>query len=138
MTHIKKLENKIPDTSGLVKGLDCNAKATEQENTIPSISGLATNAALTVVENKIPNISSFVRKTDYNTKMTETEKKLTDQNHYKINTTPEFHKISADVFDARLKKTDLVTKTDFDDILKSLNQKTKSNKTKCLLLENKF
>ena len=104
MAHIKKLENKIPDTSGLVKELDYNAKATETENKIPSISRLATNAAVTVVENKIPNISSLVRKTDYSTKMTETEKKLTDQNHYKINTTPEFHKLSAEVFDARLKK----------------------------------
>ena len=35
---------------------------------MPSISGLATNAALTVVENKIPNINSLVMKTDYNTK----------------------------------------------------------------------
>ena len=29
------------------------------EGKIPSISGLATNAALTAVENKIPNISSL-------------------------------------------------------------------------------
>ena len=43
-------ENNID--SGLVKKLDYNAKVTEIENKIPTISGLATNAALTVVENK--------------------------------------------------------------------------------------
>ena len=32
------------------------------EGKIPSISGLATNAALTAVENKIPNSSSLVKK----------------------------------------------------------------------------
>ena len=36
-----------------------NTKITETEGKIPGISGLATNAALTVVENKIPDISSF-------------------------------------------------------------------------------
>ena len=32
---------------------------------IPSISGLATNSALTVVENKIPDITSLITKTDF-------------------------------------------------------------------------
>ena len=31
---------------------------------MPSISGLATNAALTVVEDKIPDVGSLVKKTD--------------------------------------------------------------------------
>ena len=62
MTQAKQLENKIPDTSGLVKKLDYNAKITEIENKIPSISGLGTNAALTEIEYKIPNISSLVKK----------------------------------------------------------------------------
>ena len=56
MTQTKQLENKIPDTSGLVKKTDCNAKITEIEGKMPRISGLATNALLTTVENKIPNI----------------------------------------------------------------------------------
>ena len=43
------LEKKIPDTSGLVKKLDHNGKTTEIESKIPSIRGLATNAALTAV-----------------------------------------------------------------------------------------
>ena len=66
-----------------------------------------------MVENKIPNISSLVKKkTDYNTKIT--EKKLTDHNHDKYITTPEFNILAADVFNARLTQANLITKTDFD------------------------
>ena len=53
------------DISGLVKKKDYDAKITELGNKIHSISGLATNAALTAVENKIPNISSLIKKTVY-------------------------------------------------------------------------
>ena len=42
------------------------------ESKIPSITGLATNAALTAVENKIPNVSSLVKR--YDTKISEIEK----------------------------------------------------------------
>ena len=49
-------------TSELVKTLGYNAKTSELQNKIPSINGLATNAALTAVENNIPIISSLVRK----------------------------------------------------------------------------
>ena len=45
---------------------------------------------------------------------------------------------TAENFAARLKQANLVTKTDFDDKLKSLNQKINSNKTKHLLVENEF
>ena len=38
-----------------LKETDFNAKVTEIEGKIPSITGLATNSALTVVENKIPD-----------------------------------------------------------------------------------
>ena len=44
-----EIENKIPDTSGLVKKTDHNAKIIDLEGKIPSISGLATNAELTAV-----------------------------------------------------------------------------------------
>ena len=57
-----ELEKKIPYTSGLVKKTDCNPKITEIRGKVPSISSLATNAALTAVENKIPNISRLVKK----------------------------------------------------------------------------
>ena len=53
----------IPNISGLVKKKkDYNAKITEIESKIPSISGLATTAVMTVVENKIPDISNLVKK----------------------------------------------------------------------------
>ena len=48
----------------LLKETDYNAKITEIQGKIPSISGLHTNAALTAVEDKIPNISSLVKKKD--------------------------------------------------------------------------
>ena len=63
MIQIKKSQKiKIPDTSGLVYKTDWNAKITEIEGKIPSISGLATNARLTVLENKIRNINSLLKK----------------------------------------------------------------------------
>ena len=79
---------KILDTSGLAEKTDLNAKITEIESTIPSIAGLATNSALTIVENKIPVVSSSLKKTDYITKISEIEKKVTDHNHGKYITTP--------------------------------------------------
>ena len=39
-----------------------NAKTTEMEGKIPSISGLATSTTLIAVKNKIPNIRSLVKK----------------------------------------------------------------------------
>ena len=122
-----EIENKIPDASGLVKNTDYNAKITEIEGKIPSVSGLTTNAALTTVENKIPNISSLVKKTDYSTKITEIGEKLTNHNHDKYVTTPEFNTLAADVFNARLAKANLITKTDFEAKLSSLNKKITSN-----------
>ena len=53
---------KFPDTSDLAKRTNLNAKITEIQGKIPSITGLATNSALTAVENKIPNVSNFVKK----------------------------------------------------------------------------
>ena len=67
--------NQIYKRRFLILVVDYNAKTTETENKIPSISGLATASALTALENKIPN-SSLVKTTDDNTKITEIEKKL--------------------------------------------------------------
>ena len=58
-TKISEIEDKIPDTSGLVKKTDYNTKITEIERKIPDISGLATKTA---VENKITCISGLVKK----------------------------------------------------------------------------
>ena len=112
-----ELETKIPDVSNLVK----KAKLTDLENKIPDISSLATKTALTAVENKIPSVSNLVKKTDYDTKITEIEKKLTDHNHDKYITTPDFNTLAADIFNARLAQANLITKTDFDAKLSSLN-----------------
>ena len=71
----------------------------------PDVSSLSTKAALTAVENNIPDVSSLVKKTNYNTKITEIEKKLTDHNHDKYITAPEFDTLAADV---RLKQTKIL------------------------------
>ena len=126
------------DASGLVKKVDDNCKITEIEGKIPSITGLAKNAALTAVENKIPNISSSVKKTDHDTKITEIEKKLSDPNHDKYITASEFNTLTADVFNARLAQANLIKKTDFDTKLSSLNRKITTNNSKHLLVENEF
>ena len=85
------------------------------------------------------------KKTDYNTKINEIEKKITDHDHDKYITTPEFNKLTAENFAARLAQANLasksdianfVKKTDFDDKLKNLNKKVTSNKSKHLLIEN--
>ena len=123
-TDKTELEKKIPDVSNLVK----KAKLTELENKIPDVSSLATKTALTAVENKIPSVSSLVKKTDYYTKISEIEKKLTDHNHDKYITTPEFNTLAADVFNARLAEANLITKTDFDAKQLSLNRKVISDK----------
>ena len=106
----------------LLKKTDYNAKITEIEDKIPSISGLTTNAALPAAENKIPNIRTLVKKTGYNTKIPEIERKFTHHNHDKYITTPEFNTLSA-VFNARLTQANLVTKTNFDAKLPGLNRK---------------
>ena len=113
-------------------------KLTELENKIPDVSSLATKTALTAVENKIPSASSLLKKTDYDKKTNELEKKLTDHNHGKYITIPEFNTLAADVFNARLTPANLVTKTDFDTKLSSLNRKITSNKTNHLLVENEL
>ena len=103
------------------------------------IGGLAVNPALTAVEDKITDISSLVKTTtDYNIKITETENKLTDHDHDKYITPPEFNKVTAENFAARLKQANLVAKAYFDDKLKSINRKTSSNKTKHLVVKNKL
>ena len=154
-TKFTGLGNKIPNTSGLVKKTDYNTKITEiedkildisglatitvlttVENKIPNISNLATKTALTTVENKIPSISGLVKKADYNTKITDIENKLNNHNHDKYVATSEFNTLAADVFNAILAQANLITKTDFDAKLSSLNKKITANKTKHFLNDN--
>ena len=46
--------------------------------------------------------------------------------------------MAASVFNARLEQTNLITKTDFDTKLSSLNRKVTGNKVKYLLVENEL
>ena len=94
-----------------------------------------TKTALNTVENKMLDVSSLVEKTDYNTKITEIEKKLTNHNHDKYITTPEFNTLAADVFNARLARANLVTKTDFDNSAQVLIVKSQQIKRKMSLLK---
>ena len=66
------------------------------------------------------------------------KKKVSDHNHDKYITTPEFNNLAARVFTARLAQANLVPNADFANKLKSLNKKINSNKTKHLLVENEL
>ena len=86
----------------------------------------------------MPNVINLVKKTDYNAKINDIEKKITDHNHDKYITTPEFNKLMSENFAARLKqaylasKSDIanfVNKTDFDNKLKDVaSNKNELNK----------
>ena len=131
-TDKTELENKIPDTSCLVKKTNYNTKITELENKVPDISNLATKTAL------IPSANNLVKKIDYNTKITDIENKLDNHNHDKYSDTSEFNKLATDVFNARLAQANLITKTDVDAKLPRLNRKITQNKSKHLLVENEL
>ena len=107
---------------------------------------------LLLLENKITSVSNLVQKTYYYTKINEIEKKITDHNHYKFVTTPEFSKLTSENFAARLKQASLasksdianfVNKTDFDNQVKNvtsnknelnkLSKKVKAISTKWLI-----
>ena len=124
-----------------------NAKITEKEGKVPSISALATTTAVTTVENKIPEVSNLVKKTGHYTKINEIEKKITGYNYDKYITTAEFTKLTAGNFAPKLAQANLATKSDianfvnktsFAEKLKNLNEKVTLNKTKRLLVENEF
>ena len=71
-----------------------------------------------------------------NTKIRKVENKIPE--HAKYTTTPEFDKLAAENFAARIKKTDLVRKSDFDNKLTSFNRKITSIKTKYLEVQKKL
>ena len=66
------------------------------------------------------------------------ENKLNNHNHDKYIDTPEFNKLAADVFNARLAQANLITKTDFDTKLLRLNRKIAQSKIKHLLVKNEL
>ena len=80
----------------------------------------------------------WLKKTDYDTKISDIEKKITDHNHDKYITTPEFNTMTTNVFSTRLAQANVITKTDFDARMSGFNKKITINKTKHLLVENEL
>ena len=62
------------------------------------------------------------------TKINEIEKKITDHNHGKHITIPEFNKLTAEDFAAWLAEANFVTKTNFDNEVINLNKKLTQTK----------
>ena len=73
----------------------------------------------------------------YNTKIADIENKLINHDHNKYIDTSKFNTLAANVFNARLAQANLITKTDFDAKLSSLNRKITQN-NKHLLVENEL
>ena len=61
------------------------------------------------------------KKTDYNKKINEIEKKTSDHNYDKYITTPEFNKLTAESFAARLAQANLASKSDIVNFVKKTN-----------------
>ena len=129
MLKLTKVNGEIPNITNLATNASLNAKIKEVKGGIPNITNLATTSALTAVENKITSVSNLVKKTDYNININEIKKKITDHNHDKYITSPEFNKIMAETFHLRLKRAhlasksniaDFVNKTDFDNQVKNV------------------
>ena len=99
----------MPHTSSLVTTSALNTKISEVENKVPDTKNLVTKN----VENKICNQDKYI-------------------------TTPEFNKLTAESFAARLKQADLVNKTDFDNKLTTFNRRITWKKTKHLKVEKKL
>ena len=110
------------------------------EGKIQSISNFATKTALTAVENKIPSISSISSLVKKNRLWHKNNRnwKNTNHNHDKYITTSEFNNLAAAVFDIKLKWAKPVTKTDFNNIVTSLDGKIAANKTKNDSIENEI
>ena len=61
-----------------------------------------------------------IEKIDYNTKINEIEKRITDHNHDKYITTPEFNDVTSKHFVARLKQVNLASKSDIANFVKKI------------------
>ena len=97
------------------------------------------------VDKKLPDTRVLVTTTVLNTKISEVENKT--PNHDKYITTPEFNKLTAENFAARLAQANLASKNDIaalvkktssNDKLKNSNKKVASNKIKHRGIEKKI
>ena len=93
---VNKVKGEIPNITNLTTDASLNAKINEVKGEIANITNLASTTAFTAVENKIPSVTNLVKKIDCNKNISEIEKKITDHNHDKCSTTPEFNKFSAE------------------------------------------
>ena len=84
-TKISEVENKIPDTSGLV--------------TITVV-----NTKIGKIENKITDINGLVKKTDYDPKILDTEEKYF--------TTSDYNKFTKEITDVKIKEMKLIDQSD--------------------------
>ena len=91
---VKKVN--VIDTSKIVNETDYNTKIKDGEDNIPSVSNLATTAALTAVKNKILNVSNLVKKAGYVAKISDIENKYF--------TTSDYNKFTNNILDARITK----------------------------------
>ena len=101
------VNEKIPNTSGLVNKTHLSTKIIAIANKILNTTGLVTTVALktkvTEIENKIPDISNLATKASLNTKATTIEKKIPNINSFI--TAPEFNRLTKISFDTRMKET---------------------------------
>ena len=131
------------DTSDLVLKTNYNTDKVQLENKIPNVldfvkkqNSLNQKIKFLIKFLTQHKISNLATKADYNKKIADVENKLNNYDNY-IDTS-EFNKLAADVFNARLAQAKLITKTDFDTKLSSINRNTTQNKTKHLLVEREL
>ena len=70
--------------------------------------------------------------------MSDIENKITDHDHEKYITSPEFNTMAASVFNTRLAQANLIKKADLDTDSKKFSDRVTSNKSKHLLAENEL
>ena len=127
-TEVTTVEKKIPSVNNLLSKTDFNTNVTEIVGKIPNIRGSATRPA---VENKVSSVSNLAKMST----ITEIEKKINDHKHDQYITTDETPESTTKTKTAatRIKKENLVNKTDFDAKLTNFNESINSNKLIYLL-----
>ena len=100
---VKDIEHKIADITKLAANTTLNAKLYGVKSEIHSITNSATTAALNGVKTKISNITNLTT----TTALTAVENKISD--HSKYITTPDFNKLTAENFAARLAQANLAS-----------------------------
>ena len=127
-TEVTTVEKKIPSVNNLLSKTDFNTNVTEIVGKIPNIRGSATRPA---VENKVSSVSNLAKMST----ITEIEKKINDHKHDQYITTDETPESTTKTKTSatRIKKENLVNKTDFDAKLTNFNESINSNKLIYLL-----